>query len=137
MIQWFRVPLILLEDPSSQKPTQVVHNSLLIPVPRNSGPPWNWHILTPIHTIINKNFKLKSKIKQNITRTWRQLSNYLFKSHITGGSQKTQVWFLAPTWWLPVIWNSSSRGSDMLLWPVWAPACTWYTYTHSGSCTCI
>lgn len=39
MTQWFRVPLALLEDPSSQKLTQVVHNSLLIPVPRNSGLP--------------------------------------------------------------------------------------------------
>lgn len=37
MIQWFRVPLALLEDPISQKFIQVVHNSLLIPVPRNSG----------------------------------------------------------------------------------------------------
>jgi hypothetical protein len=26
--------------------------------------------------------------------------------------------------------NSSSRGSDALLWPLQAPACTWYTYIH-------
>jgi hypothetical protein len=32
--------------------------------------------------------------------------------------QRTWVQFSAPTWWFTTVYNSSSRGSDALLWPL-------------------
>ena len=36
---------------------------------------------------------------------------------------------------LTTAFNSSSRGSDNLFWPLWAPALRWYTYTHASTHT--
>lgn len=44
--------------------------------------------------------------------------------------QRIQVQFSAPSWQLPTIYNSSSRGSDALSWPRWAQVCIWSTYVQ-------
>lgn len=42
-------------------------------------------------------------------------------------SQRTQVQFPAPTRWLAMACNSSSRGFCVLLWPLQASELTWHT----------
>jgi hypothetical protein len=36
---------------------------------------------------------------------------------LRGLGRSCRVWFLAPTWWLIIICNSSAKGPDALYWP--------------------
>jgi hypothetical protein len=45
--------------------------------------------------------------------------------------QRTWAQFLALTWWLIVVCNSRSRGSDTIVWPLRTPG-TRGAHTHTG-----
>lgn len=53
--------------------------------------------------------------------------------------QKTQIQFMAPTWWLTSFHNTSSRGHKALFLAAAGTrhACDTHTYTHAGKNTHI
>lgn len=44
--------------------------------------------------------------------------------------QRTELLVPAPTWWLVNAYESSSKGSDAIFWPLWAPTRIWNTNSH-------
>lgn len=62
---------------------------------------------------------------------------YIKRTHRNGSPPRhtcyyTQVQFLAYTYWFTAIFTSSSRGSNTLSWPLWAPEHMWYIDTHAS-----